>query len=146
VRRVHRRKAMANLRQALLLLLFLSSAFGLRPALAQNPMLPDTPSHRFFDQQNKAAFMVLGGLVAVDAARTQAMLGTHHYAEANPLARPLVNQGWPGQVAVSTIGYGAALGVSYIFHRTGHHKMEHCATWFMVAAETANDARNLLLR
>ena len=144
--RVHCRKVMANLRQALLLLLFLSSAFGLRPALAQNPMLPDAPSHPFFDRQNKAAFMVLGGLVAVDAVRTQAMLHTHRYAEANPLARPLVNQGWPGQVAASTIGYGAAMGFSYLFHRTGHQKMEHCATWFMVAAETANDTRNLLLR
>ena len=137
---------MATFRHALLLLLLIISHFGLRQALAETSILPDAPSHRFFDRQNKTAFMVLGGLVAVDAARTQVMLSTHRYAEANPMARPLVNQGWPGQVAASTIGYGAALGVSYMFHRTGHHRMERYATWFMVAAETANDMRNLLLQ
>ena len=137
---------MSSLRHALLVLLFLFSSFGIHSALAQNPILADAPSHRFFDRQNTTAFAILGGLAAVDAARTQSMLGSHRYAEANPVARPLVNQGWPGQVAASAIGYGAALGVSYIFHRTGHHTMERCATWFMVAAETANDTRNLVLR
>ena len=136
---------MATLRN-LLLVLFLFSPFVVPTVVAQNPILADAPSHRFFDRQNKTAFALLGGLVAVDAARTQSMLGSHRYAEANPLARPLVQQGWPGEVAASAIGYGAALGLSYVLHRTGHHRMERCATWFMVAAETINDTRNLLLR
>ena len=138
---------MSGPRPAFLWLWLLVSCFGTRSALAQNAPLPEAPSHhRFFDRQNTTAFAALSGLIVVDAARTQSMLASHRYAEANPLARPLVNQGWPGQVAVSAIGYGAALGISYLFHRTGHHTMERYATWFMVAAETANDARNLTLR
>jgi hypothetical protein len=137
---------MAIPRNLLLLLVCLLASFLVPAALAQNAVLPGAPPHRFFDRQNSTAFTLLGGLVAADAARTQSMLQTRRYVEGNPIARPLVSQGWPGQLAASTIGYASALGVSYVFHRTGHHKMERCATWFMVAAESANDTRNLLLR
>jgi hypothetical protein len=91
-------------------------------------------------------FSALGGLIVADGVETQLMLQTHQFGEGDPLARPFVNQGWPGQVAASALGYGAALGVAYILHRTNHHKIERYTTWLVTSAEAANDTRNLILQ
>ena len=107
--------------------------------------LPEAPSHPFFDRQNVVTFAALGGLIALDSVQTQLMLQTHQFGEADPLARPFVNRGWPGQLAASTLGYGTVLSLAYILHRTNHRKMERCVTWFITSAEAANDTRNLLL-
>ena len=114
-------------------------------ASAQQLTLPDAPSHKFFDRQNAAAFATLGGLVAMDAVYTQRLTNSGVAHEVNPLWRPLVKQGWQGEMAASALGYGAALGVAYTFHKTGHHKMERWANWFTVAMEAGNDAHSLLL-
>lgn len=105
---------------------------------AQELTLPDAPSHKFFDRQNKVAFASLGALVAVDAVMTQRLTNSGVAHEANPLWRPLVKQGWPGEMAASALGYSAALGMAYTFHKTGHHKMERWANWVTIAVEAGN--------
>ncbi len=100
--------------------------------------LPEVPSHKFLDRQNKIAFASLGALVAVDAVMTQRLTNSGVAHEANPLWRPLVKQGWPGEMAASALGYSAALGMAYTFHKTGHHKMERWANWITVAVEAGN--------
>lgn len=105
---------------------------------AQELTLPDAPSHKFFDRQNKVAFASLGALVAVDAVMTQRLVNSGVAHEANPLWSPLVKQGWPGEMAASALGYSAALGMAYTFHKTGHHKMERWANWITVAVEAGN--------
>jgi hypothetical protein len=89
---------------------------------------------------------MLGALIAVDGVHTQLMLQTHRFAEGNPIARPFVTQGWPGQLAGSALGFGAGVGLSYMLHRTNHHKLERWAAWMLVSAEAVNDTRNFLLR
>lgn len=112
----------------------------------QTQSFPDAPSHKFFDRENLTAVGLLAGVIALDGAHTQLMLETHRYVEGDPLARPFVSRGWPGQLAASALAYGGALGLSYTLHRTNHHKIERWATWFLVGAEAANDTRNLLLQ
>ena len=110
---------------------------------AQELKLPEAPSsHKFFDRQNTGAFTVLGALVATDAITTQRLINSGVAHEANPLWRPLVNKGWSGEMAASALGYGAALGTAYTFHKMGHHKMERWANWVTVAIESGNVARN----
>ena len=142
--------------------LLVSMVLGGYSASAQVSSLPDAPSqqfvsqprvvsftspesHRFFDRQNKIAFVSLAGLIAVDAVTTQRLISSGRAHEANPLWRPLVHQGWPGEMAASALGYGAALGMSYTLHKTGHHKMERWTNWLVVGVEAANDAHNLKL-
>src|SRR5262249_48596180 len=111
-------------------------------ALAQQFTLPDAPSqqtHKFFDRQNKIAFGTLAALIAVDSITTQRLTNSGRAYEANPIWRPMVRQGWAGQTAASALGYASALGVSYAFHKTGHHKIERWANWLMVGVEGAND-------
>jgi hypothetical protein len=112
-------------------------------ARAQEISLPEAPSHKFLDRQNAVAFTALGGLIAVDAVTTQRLISTGQFHEANPLWRPLVRRGWQGEMAASALGFGAAMSSAYMFHKTGHHKMERVATWLTVAIEAGNDARNL---
>ncbi|HVO60699.1 MAG TPA: hypothetical protein VMT53_07170 [Terriglobales bacterium] len=128
-------------------LLFLAFATAsLRAAWSQETPLPEAPSHKFLDRQNVTAFAALGGLIAIDGVHTQLMLDTHRFVEGDPIARPFVSHGWPGQLAGSALAYGSALGVSYMLHKANHHKIERWASWFFVAAEAANDTRNLLLK
>jgi len=114
-------------------------------ASAQPWTLPEAPSHKFFDRQNTVAFAALGGLIAVDAFTTQRLTNSGAAHEANPLWRPLVKQGWQGEMAASALGYTAALGAAYTFHKTGHHKMERWANWLTVAMEAGNDAHSFLV-
>lgn len=149
---------MAASRSALLVLVLLAG-YSL---FAQESSLPDAPSqkfassprvvsfthpesHKFFDRQNKVAFGALAGLIAVDAVTTQRLISSGQAHEANPIWRPLVHQGWQGEMAASALGFGAALGVSYTLHKTGHHKLERFANWFTVGVEAGNDAHNLML-
>jgi hypothetical protein len=115
-------------------------------ACAQQFTLPEAPSqYKFFDRQNTIAFGSLAGLIAVDSITTQRLTNSGAAYEANPIWRPMVRQGWPGQMAASAIGYGSALGVAYTFHKMGHHKLERYANWFTVGMEAANDGRNLFM-
>ncbi len=120
-----------------------TESVGFNGPLAPSPDHPViVPSHKFFDRQNKLAFASLGALVAADAITTQQLTNSGAAHEANPLWRPLVRQGWPGEMAASALGYSAALGAAYTFHRTGHHKMERWVNWLSVAVEAANVGHN----
>jgi hypothetical protein len=134
------------LRRRVSYLLFLALATISLPVFAQETAFPEAPSHKFFDRQNVVAFAALGGLAALDGVHTQLMLDTHHFVEGDPIARPFVSHGWPGQLAGSALAYGSALGVSYMLHKTNHHKIGRWASWLFVAAEATNDSRNLLLQ
>jgi len=117
-------------------------------AVAQQFAMPDAPSqqqHKFFDRQNTIAFGALAGLIAADSITTQRLTNSGRAYEANPIWRPMVRQGWAGQAAASALGYASALGVSYTFHKTGHHKLERWTNWLMVSMEGANDARNIAM-
>ena len=129
---------MSLIRSALAFLILLGGYF----LSAQELTLPDAPSHKFFDRQNKIAFTSLAALVATDAVMTQRLTSSGVAHEANPLWRPLVKQGWPGEMAASALGYSAALGVAYTFHKTGHHKMERWANWTTVAVQAGNVAHS----
>jgi hypothetical protein len=133
---------MVIFRSALVALVVLSGY----SARAQQFTLPDAPSqHRFFDRQNSIAFGALAGLVAVDSVTTQRLTNSGRAREANPIWRPMVRQGWQGQMAASGLGFGSAVGVAYALHRTGHHKLERWANWLAVSLEGANDARNIFM-
>jgi hypothetical protein len=115
-------------------------------ACAQFVAFPDAPSsHRFLDRQNKVAFGTLAALIAVDGITTQRLVNSGTAHEANPLWRPMVRQGWQGEMAASALGFSAALGVAYTFHKTGHHKLERWANWMAVGMEGGVDSHNLML-
>ncbi|MGA9041511.1 MAG: hypothetical protein WB421_13320 [Terriglobales bacterium] len=102
-------------------------------------------AHRFFDHDNSIRMGILGGLIAADGISTQEILNSGgHWREMNPLARPFVNKGAPGQLAASVLGCGFSVGSAYLLHKTGHHKLEKLMLNASIGVETATVSSNLI--
>lgn len=131
----------------LLLILCLSAALQAQSLTASGssmlPNAPDTPSQqRFWTVENKVNVSVLAGLIAVDAVTTQRGLN-QGLREVNPIMRPFVTRGAAGEAAGSALGFGAAVGVVYLLHRSHHYKAERIAMRMIVAGEGGFVANNL---
>lgn len=92
--------------------------------------LPDAPSHKFWDTPNKILFAVHVGLEATDFGITHRNL-SRGGTEMNPMAKNLCESGTAGQLVFFGGRIAALAGITYLLHRTGHHKMERA---FLVAA------------
>src|SRR5437879_10277593 len=100
--------------------------------------LPDAPSQRpFWTVENKISVGVLAGLVAADAFTTQRGLN-QGLREVNPVMRPFVTRGAPGEAAGSALGFGAGVGIVYLLHRGNHYKAEHITTRLILAGEAGS--------
>lgn len=127
-----------------------------RAALIEVPSAPVAePSHKFFDRKNVGLTAMVFSAALADGITTQHALGmqrtttvfqngtpttmTTRYVELNPIAAPLVNRGWAGQIAATTLTAGADLAVTNWLHRKGHHRMERVIP-FMFAATSASFA------
>jgi hypothetical protein len=121
----------------LLLLLLVSS-----PLFGQD--VPEAPSHAFFERGNEIRMGMIAGLIAADGITTQHILGVDHGSEMNPLVRPLVTKGAPGQAGASVLGYAFSLGSSYLLHRTGHHRLERLMLNTTIAIEAECVTSNVI--
>lgn len=106
--------------------------------------MPETPSHSFLQRSSEIRMGLIAGLVAADGITTQHILGVDHGSELNPLVRPLVTKGAPGQAGASILGYAFSIGSSYLLHRTGHHKLERLMLNATIAVEAECVTSNLV--
>ena len=104
---------------------FLFLILSCAAACAQS--LPEVPSHRFWDTSNRMLFAVDATVKTADFVATHHNL-THGGVELNPLARPLCTKGTAGQTVFFEGQSLAAVGVSYLLHRAGHHRLERMFT------------------
>ncbi len=78
--------------------------------------------HKFWDTKNRILFATVAGLDAADFAVTRANL-QNEGRELNPITR-VFGRSTTG-LAVNFAGETAGvIGISYFFHKTGHHKLE----------------------
>ena len=98
--------------------------------------------HAFWTPESLIDTSLLAGFVAADGITTQQGLAQGG-REMNPLMRPFVTRGAPGEAAGSALGFSAALGTVYLLHRTHHYKAERFAMRFMVAGEGAIVGNNI---
>jgi hypothetical protein len=88
--------------------------------------ISESPNYRFWDRENRILFIAVAGLSTADFAATYFNVNNGG-KEFNPVTRLLSR---------STAGLGfnfagetvAVIGLSYIFHKTGHHKLERIAS------------------
>jgi hypothetical protein len=91
-------------------------------SLPSNPVRLAPEEHKFWDAKDTALFATVAAFSAADFAVTRDNL-SHGGRELNPLTRPF--SGSTAGLAVNFAGETAGvIGVSYLFHKTGHHKLE----------------------
>jgi hypothetical protein len=107
------------------------------PQVGNSPLIsiipPETPGpHRFWDTRNRVLFAANTILNAADFAVTRSNLQAGG-KELNPVARVFgrSTQGLAGNFAAQTAG---AIGISYMLHRLGHHKLERIASLVNICA------------
>ncbi len=93
--------------------------------------LPEAP-HKFWDRKNKTLFLIHAGVETTDFAITHNNLANGG-REMNPLAKTLCESGTAGQAAFFGMRTAGALGISYLFHRTNHHRLERATTMFFIS-------------
>jgi hypothetical protein len=97
--------------------------------------LPEAPSqHRFWDNENRALFAAVAALSAADFAVTRANL-QNGGKELNPITR--IFSGSTAGLAANFAGQTAGIiGLSYYFHRTGHHQLERITPMLNIGASS----------
>ena len=130
----------------------LTLLLGSCPSLAQGPV-PDAPQpivepsadtfvqpsiegqHKFFDKWNLALFTGTAALAASDFAVSHANLQSDG-KELNPMVR-IFGRSTAG-LAMNFAGeVSGSMGLSYFFHRTGHHKLERAISGFNIGGSAA---------
>ena len=120
-----------------------SAAAGPAPAaseavVASAPVatvLPEAPSpHKFWDNENRVLFASVAVLSAADFALTRSIL-QNGGKELNPVTR--VFSGSTAGLAVNFAGQTAGIiGISYLFHKTGHHQLERLTPMLNIGASS----------
>jgi len=80
-------------------------------------------SHSFWDAANKALFASHAALEAVDFGITHRNL-SRGGREMDSMAKPLCESGTAGQLVFFGGRMAGVVAISYLLHRTGHHKLE----------------------
>ncbi|HZW05281.1 MAG TPA: hypothetical protein VFF58_00095 [Candidatus Nitrosotalea sp.] len=107
-----------------------------RPAAISFVSLPETPRpHRFWDAENSVLFGSVAALGAADFCVTRANLARGG-KELNPVAR-MFTSSTPALAANFSLETGGVIGVSYLFHKTGHHKLERLTSVVNIGASGA---------
>ena len=86
------------------------------------PTAPEAP-HKYWDTPNKILLISHFALEAADFGITHRNI-SNGGRELSWMAKPLVERGTAGQITYFAGRSAAVMGMSYIFHKTGHHRLE----------------------
>lgn len=90
------------------------------------------PAHKFWDRRNKILFGAAAALNTADFLVTRANLQSGGN-ELNPVVRIFGRS--TSALALNFAGETAGtMSLSYFFHKTGHHKMEHVVTYVNIGS------------
>jgi len=98
--------------------------------------VPEAPSHRrFWDRENTVLFATSAAFSAADFVVTRDNLRAGGQ-ELNPVTRVFSGStaGLAMNFAGETVG---VVGISYLFHKTGHHKLERAISMLNIGASAS---------
>ena len=122
--------SMALLRPASLGEPFSTSTTTVHPA-----SIPETTSHRFWDRENSFLFAANAAFSAADFVVTRDNL-RNGGQELNPVTA--VFAGSTAGLAANFAGETAGvIGLSYFFHKTGHHRLERAVSMLNMSSSAA---------
>ena len=111
-----------------------------RPSAESSALVSIAPSpasseHKFWDTKNRALFATVAALNVADFAVTRVNL--HNGGrELNPVAR-VFGSSTPGLAANFAGETACVIGLGYLFHKTGHHKLERITSLLNIGASSA---------
>jgi hypothetical protein len=98
----------------------------------QSAKRPEAPSHRFWDRENSVLFATSAAFSTADFFVTRNNLHNGGQ-ELNPVTRLFA--GSTTALAVNFAGETAGVvGLSYFFHKTGHHKLERVVSMLNIGS------------
>jgi len=100
------------------------------PVMAVQPY--EAGPHRFWDRENSLLFASAGAAAAADFCVTRANLASGG-KELNPLTRVFAGS-TPALATNFALETAGVVGVSYIFHKTGHHQLERLTSFVNIGA------------
>lgn len=92
---------------------------------------PKAEEHKFFDKQQLIALYVHAGV------RTADTIVTCHNIANGATEMWIPTQSYAGIAAWQAGSVGLALGIGWLFHKTGHHKLERITPWVATTASSA---------
>lgn len=116
------------------------------PTVALKPQPPAKsapPVHKFWDRENIALFAGVTGARMLDYASTR-----HLRDQGNDewLLTDRIVDNRPLFVGIELAGTAASIGVSYLFHRSGHHTLERWTSYVHIGVGVGGSVRNYLLK
>ena len=133
-------------RSKCLLLVIISVAPVTAQVVAHSSNLPAAPApsqHRFWDRENILLFSGVAVFRGLDYASTRNMLTRGRQEILLPDDVVKNSAGFP---ALEAAGTATSIGISYIFHRTGHHKLERWMSIGHICVTGIGVARNYSLK
>jgi hypothetical protein len=104
---------------------------------------PPQATHRFWDRTNDLLFAAVGAGRALDYAST---LNLRRRGVDEIFLTNSIVDNHPLFAGIEAAGTAASIGVSYLFHRTGHHQLERWASIVHFGVATGGAARNYALK
>jgi hypothetical protein len=118
------------------------TAPGPQPANANTVIDPIT-AHRFWDATNDWLFAGVGASRTLDYFST---LNMRHRGRDEILLNNDVVDNHAAFAVIEAAGTGASIGVSYLFHHYGHHKLERATSIVHIGLATSGAVRNYCLK
>jgi hypothetical protein len=113
------------------------------PSQAQVGPAPSRTIHRFWDRTNGLWFAGVGASRGLDYAST---LNLRRRGIDEAFLNNSIVDNHPLFAGIEAAATGASIGVSYLFHRTGHHRLERWTSIVHFGVATAGAARNYALK
>lgn len=114
------------------------------PIIESRAALKEATTHRFWDRENRVLFAATGIAATGDFFVTHANLSAGG-RELNPVTR-LFTGSTPALASNFALQTAGVMGVSYLFHKTGHHRLERLTSVVSVTASSGAVAYGLTHR
>jgi hypothetical protein len=113
------------------------------PAVSAQTRSAGSDTHRFWDQTNDWLF---AGVAASRALDYFSSLNMRRRGRQEILLTNDVVDYHAGFAAIEAAGTATSIGVSYLFHRYGHHKLERWTSVIHIGLTTGGAVRNYCLK
>jgi hypothetical protein len=112
-----------------------AAAMPPEPIVAIESSSGEVKPHRFWDRENAVLFSAVGGMAAADFYVTHANLASGG-RELNPVTRIFAGS-TPALATNFALETTGVMAVSYLFHKTGHHRLERATSLFSLGSSSA---------